>query len=77
MRDEPKVHIEVDGVVYRGRRSVNMSSSRIWIDGQEVGVEVDNNGDPLAAALPLVEMDGVQKKPWWHRLLGLLGWRSK
>ena len=77
MSDERKVHIEVDGVVYRGRRSVNMSGSRIWIDGQEVGVEVDNNGDPFAAALPRVEMDGVQKKPWWHRLRGLLGWRSK
>jgi hypothetical protein len=54
-----------------------MSGSRIWIDGQEVGVEVDNNVNPFAAALPLVEMDGVQKKPWWRRLLGLLGWRSK
>jgi hypothetical protein len=83
MSDERKVHIEVDGIVYRGRRSVHKAGNRVWIDGQEVGVEIDNNGDPLATTLPIVEMDGIQKKPWWQRLRGLLrrrgllGWRSK
>jgi hypothetical protein len=80
MSDVRKVHTEVDGVIYRGRRSVHMSGNRVWIDGQEVGVEVDNNGDPLVTTLPIVEMDGVQKKPWWQGLpgvRGLLGWRSK
>jgi len=93
MSDERKVYTEVDGVVYRGRRSVHMSGRRVWIDGQEVGIEVDNNGEPLATLLPRVEVDNngeplatllprvemnsSQKKPWWPRLLRLLGWRSK
>ena len=77
MSDERKVYTEVDGVVYRGRRSVHMSGRRVWIDGQEVGIEVDNNGEPLATLLPRVEMNSSQKKPWWPRLLRLLGWRSK
>lgn len=69
MSDERKVYIEVDGVVYRGRRSVHTSGNRVWIDGQEVGVEVDGNGDPLATSLPRVELDGVPKNPWWRRLV--------
>lgn len=69
--DESKVRIEVDGVVYSGRRSVQMSGSRVWIDGQEVGVEVDKNGEPIddtEAALPVVELlpdsEGNHKSPW-------------
>lgn len=63
--DERKVYVEVDGVIYRGRRSVNQSGSRVWIDGKEVGVEVDNNGDPLAAPLPVAHAAQVS---WWIRL---------
>jgi len=74
-----KVYSEVDGIVYRGRRSVHMSGKRIWIDGREVGVEVDNNGDPLLPeALPGIELPAApgsaHQRRWWQRLLG---WRSK
>lgn len=69
MSDERKVRTEVDGVVYRGRRSVHMSGSRVWIDGQAVGV--DNNGDPIvctAGTLPIAA--SPRKRPWLQRLLG-------
>lgn len=79
-----KVYSEADGVVYRGRRSVHMSGKRVWIDDREVGVEVDNNGDPLLPeALPVVELPQgtplpvTGRRPWWQRLLGWLGGRSR
>lgn len=55
----------------------------------KVGVEVDNNGDPLLPeALPVVELpQGTPlpvtgrrpwwQRPWWQRLLGWLGGGSK
>lgn len=73
MSDERKVYMAVEGVVYRGRRSVHMSDNCIWIDGRQVGVEVDNNGDPidLPEALPVVELlsgpEASRKKVWWQR----------
>lgn len=42
-----KVRTEVDGVVYRGRRSVVMDGRTVRIDGKLVGVEVDNDGNQL------------------------------
>lgn len=59
--DECKVFVEADGIVYRGRHSVNQSGGRVWIDGKLVGVEVDNNGNPLVASLPTASIN----QPSW------------
>lgn len=48
-----KVRVEVDGIIYRGRHSVHQTGDRVYIDGRLVGVEVDNDGNPLAAPLPV------------------------
>ena len=42
-----KVRVEVDGAIYQGRHSVHQSGERVWIDGGEVGVDVDCDGDPI------------------------------
>jgi hypothetical protein len=61
---EYKVFVEVDGVVYRGRYSVNQDGKRVYIDGKLVGVEVDNNGEPLTASpLPV-----TASPSWWRRI---------
>jgi hypothetical protein len=41
------VWVEVDGVTYRGRRSVHQHGGRVWIDDGEVGVDVDRDGNPI------------------------------
>lgn len=77
MSDEHKVRTEVDRVVYQGRQSVHMSRGRVWIDDQEVGVEVDHDGNPLENALPHVELpeavdltETLRRRSWWQRLFG-------
>lgn len=67
---ERKVISEVDGVVYRGRHSVRISAGRIWIDGKEVGVEIDKDGNPLDRT-PKVSVEPAVS--WWRRWLGLGG----
>lgn len=64
--DEHKVRVEVDGIVYRGRSSVHQYGDRVYIDRKLVGVEVDNDGNPLAAPLPVARVD---RPSWWLRLL--------
>ncbi len=80
--DEYKVRVEVDGVVYRGRRSVHQNGGRVYIDGKLVGVEVDNDGDPLVASQVDDDGDSVTvrmplprarvERTWWRRLLGFI-----
>ncbi len=69
--DEYKVRVEVDGVVYRGRHSVHQYGDRVYIDRKLVGVEVDNDGNPLVAPLPVAL---VKRRSWWARLLR---WRRR
>ena len=56
--DERPVMVEIDGVFYRGRRSVRQIGARVWIDGEEVSVDVDRDGDTIgyirALASPVV-----------------------
>lgn len=67
--DEYKVRVEVDGVVYRGRRSVHQKGEHVWIDGKLVGVEVDNDGNLLVdlpvpkESLPLART--IRHRWWW------------
>lgn len=64
--DEYKVFVEVDGVVYRGRRSVRQDGDQVRIDGKLVGVDVDNDGNPLSVTLPSAR---VRQPSWFMRTL--------
>lgn len=71
MSDDYKVRVEVDGVVYRGRRSVHQIGDRVYIDGKLVGVEVDNDGNQLADPPQPLPVARVERRSWLGRLLGL------
>lgn len=71
MTDDYKVFVVVDGVTYRGRRSVNQRGNKVWIDGMLVGVDVDNDGNQLeVVADGPVERESGGGSPWWRKLLG-------
>lgn len=80
--DARKVRVEVDGIIYRGRRSVSQVGSRVLIDGKIVGVEVDNDGNPLTstnAGGPSVSLSTARvviRLSWWARLWQWLTKRS-
>lgn len=74
---EYKVHVEVDGVVYRGRHSVHQRGDRVYVDGKLVGVECDNDGNPLASTLELAAPVPVTRRTArlrraWRRVLSIL-----
>jgi hypothetical protein len=59
----------VDGITYSGYFSVHQKGKRVWIDGKEVGVECDNDGEPLATAVAVKLPPAVVHRPsFWDRM---------
>jgi hypothetical protein len=63
--DDRRVMVQFGDVIYRGRHSVNQRGDVVHIDGKLVGVEVDCNGDPLTAPLPVAT---IERPTVWARI---------
>lgn len=58
--------VTIDGITYPGERSVRQDVSRVWIDGKEVGVEVevDVDGHRLPEPATRLPFATVARRPW-------------
>lgn len=71
------MYTEVDGVRYSGKNSVTQKGKRVWIDGMEVGVECDNEGDLLPGLFSdldeaAAEEDRIERAAVAHAAVSLL-----